>query len=243
MPTAPQSVRNNARRGLSLRTRYGRGGTQVGIARARDIVNGRNLSKETLQRMRSFFARHASSKHTPPKDGNGKIAWLLWGGDAGRAWAERELNKMAAAKKRTKKNPSRKKPTAKQLAARKRFAAMARKGPIKKGTKLKKNPRRAASRSMKGVSQTTRKRAAKRKPASSLYTAKKAKTSKFLIVARVKDGENYAFEYYDGANKFLDTKRGAKRFATKGNAETVAKSILPKLPFKVLDLRIEKVDR
>ncbi len=33
-----------ARRGLEWRREFGRGGTEVGIARARDIVNGRNLS-------------------------------------------------------------------------------------------------------------------------------------------------------------------------------------------------------
>jgi hypothetical protein len=52
---APQSVRSNARRGLELRKKHGRGGTAVGIARARDIANGSALSLSTIKRMNSFL--------------------------------------------------------------------------------------------------------------------------------------------------------------------------------------------
>lgn len=44
--------------------------------------------------MRAFFDRHESNKDTPPEEGNGKIAWLLWGGDAGRRWAEARLRQL-----------------------------------------------------------------------------------------------------------------------------------------------------
>lgn len=84
-----------AQRGLDWRREFGRGGTEVGIARARDIVNGRNLSEETVKRMYSFFARHEVDKEAqgfrPGEDGypsNGRIAWALWGGDAGKEWSE-----------------------------------------------------------------------------------------------------------------------------------------------------------
>lgn len=90
----PQAARNNARRGLELREEFGRGGTAVGIARARDIANGRNLSLDTIRRMVSFFARHEDNKDTPPEEGNGMISSLLWGGDAGRRWAEGIINRM-----------------------------------------------------------------------------------------------------------------------------------------------------
>lgn len=87
----PNAARAAARRGLELRSEYGRGGTAVGIARARDIANGRALSLDTIGRMVSFFARHSAYKNAhgqnPPS--NAEISWLLWGGDAGRAWAER----------------------------------------------------------------------------------------------------------------------------------------------------------
>lgn len=84
-----------AQRGLDWRNEYGRGGTDIGVARARDIVNRRALSLDTVNRMKSYFARHEVDKQgqgwSPGEDGfpsAGRIAWALWGGDAGRTWAE-----------------------------------------------------------------------------------------------------------------------------------------------------------
>ena len=94
-----QAMRSNAKRGLALREEHGRGGTATGVARARDISNGKSLPIETVRRMKAFFDRHQGNKDTPPEEGNGKIAWLLWGGDSGRSWAnnivERENDKMS----------------------------------------------------------------------------------------------------------------------------------------------------
>ena len=85
-----------AQRGLDWRKEYGRGGTEVGIARARDIVNGKNLSDDTVKRMYSFFSRHEVDKQaegfSQGEDGypsNGRIAWALWGGDAGYSWSRK----------------------------------------------------------------------------------------------------------------------------------------------------------
>ena len=96
----PESVRSNARRGLELRAKYGRGGLSTqeagkqgigsGVARARDLAAGGGVSPETLRRMVAFFARHRKNK-SGGEDDAGRIAWLLWGGDAGEAWAKREL--------------------------------------------------------------------------------------------------------------------------------------------------------
>lgn len=93
--TPTQAMKDEAQRGLDWREEFGRGGTMVGVARARDIVNGRDLPIETVKRMRSYFARHEVDKKgqgwSPDQDGYpsaGRIAWALWGGDAGRAWAE-----------------------------------------------------------------------------------------------------------------------------------------------------------
>jgi hypothetical protein len=87
----PQEVRNNAKRGLELRQKHGRGGTEVGVARARDLSNGKSLSLDTINRMVSYFARHEVDKQGEGwgTDSAGYIAWLLWGGDAGRSWANR----------------------------------------------------------------------------------------------------------------------------------------------------------
>jgi hypothetical protein len=100
--TPPAKVRENARRGLELRKEFGRGGTQVGVARARDLSNGKSLPLETINRMVSYFARHEVDKQgenwgNAKNPSKGYIAWLLWGGDAGKAWAnsiaEREKKK------------------------------------------------------------------------------------------------------------------------------------------------------
>jgi hypothetical protein len=90
----PAEVRSNAKRGLELRDKYNRGGTEVGVARARDLSNGSGLSFDTIKRMNSFFARHEVDKQGEGwgKDSAGYIAWLLWGGDAGWAWAKRIIN-------------------------------------------------------------------------------------------------------------------------------------------------------
>ena len=89
----PKGAQENAKRGLELRREFKRGGTMVGVARARDLSNGASLPLETVNRMVSYFARHEVDKKG--KDfGNasnpspGYIAWLLWGGDAGKTWAD-----------------------------------------------------------------------------------------------------------------------------------------------------------
>jgi hypothetical protein len=92
-----------ALKGLKWREEYSRGGTAVGVARARDISNGKNLSDDTVKRMHSFFSRHEVDKKgqgfTPDENGfpsAGRIAWALWGGDAGQTWAADKVKGMQA---------------------------------------------------------------------------------------------------------------------------------------------------
>jgi hypothetical protein len=92
-----ESMANNAKRGLELRRKFGRGGTAVGVARARDLSNKTKLSPDTVLRMYSFFSRHEVDKqgkdwNNAEKPSNGKIAWLLWGGDSGYAWSTSKRN-------------------------------------------------------------------------------------------------------------------------------------------------------
>ena len=94
-------MKEEARRGLEWRREFGRGGTAVGVARARDIVNGKELSESTVKRMHSFFSRHEVDKKAegfrPGEDGYpsaGRIAWALWGGDAGQSWARDRVASM-----------------------------------------------------------------------------------------------------------------------------------------------------
>lgn len=103
------AMREEAQRGLDWRREFGRGGTAVGIARARDIVNNRNLSPSTVKRMYSFFSRHEGNKQAegfrPGEDGypsNGRIAWAIWGGDPGFSWSKAKVKQMENAEKSTK---------------------------------------------------------------------------------------------------------------------------------------------
>jgi len=96
-----EAMKNNAKRGLDLREKWNRGGLSAsqanqegvgsGVARARDIING-NLSLATVKRMHAFFSRHEKNFAPSKKESDGgptagTIAWYLWGGSAGKAWA------------------------------------------------------------------------------------------------------------------------------------------------------------
>jgi len=90
-----------AKIGLEMRKEYNRGGTQVAVARARNISNGDNLSFDTISRMNSFFARHEIDKQAegfyPGEEGYpsaGAIAWKLWGGDPGQSWAKKKVKEI-----------------------------------------------------------------------------------------------------------------------------------------------------
>ena len=92
-----------AKKGLEWRREYGRGGTQVAVARATNIKNGDNLSFDTIKRMNSFFARHEVDKKAEGFEigeegfpSAGRIAWALWGGDAGQSWAKKKVKEIDA---------------------------------------------------------------------------------------------------------------------------------------------------
>jgi len=112
----PKRVRVAAERGLKNRKKYGRGGLSnkqaseqgigSGVQRAVNLKNGNAVSPQTIKRMVSFFARHEKNKNSTKPDGTpgaGKIAWDLWGGNAGKRWAESVRNKMDRADKASKK--------------------------------------------------------------------------------------------------------------------------------------------
>lgn len=105
--TPPAGVRKQAQQGLDLRSEHKRGGTAVGVARARDLAAGKSLSPSTIKRMVSFFARHEVDKQgkgfKPGSEGYpsaGLVAWKLWGGDAGKAWCNKVATQMDAADKK-----------------------------------------------------------------------------------------------------------------------------------------------
>lgn len=71
----------------------GKGFTSVGRNRASQLARGGSVSRETVVKMRAYFARHMVDKKAEgfyaSQDGYpspGRVAWDAWGGDAGRSW-------------------------------------------------------------------------------------------------------------------------------------------------------------
>jgi len=100
--TPPKDVQEAARRALEVRAtkpESQKGLTSVGIARARDLANGRKVSPETARRMYSYFTRHEVDKQSPKWDdwSKGRIAWGAWGGDPGFRWSSKLVNQMKRA--------------------------------------------------------------------------------------------------------------------------------------------------
>lgn len=88
-----------AERGLAWREEYERGGTEVGINRAKQIISGEDIPAEDVIEMWGWFRRHEVNKEAdgfrPGEDGypsNGRIAWALWGGDPGQGWTESNID-------------------------------------------------------------------------------------------------------------------------------------------------------
>ncbi|SEH86183.1 hypothetical protein [Paracoccus alkenifer] len=92
--TPPPEVAQAAQQGLALRARHGRGGTEVGLARAQALAAGQPQSSREMRVIAGWFARFAGLRAREgwgdaAAPSTGYIAWQLWGGDAGRAWVER----------------------------------------------------------------------------------------------------------------------------------------------------------
>lgn len=115
----PQGVAEAAAKGLEYRQKASpsnRGGLTTeeasqegigsGVQRATNLKNRNNISPDTIRQMVSFFARHEKNKgvsqenqNTPWND-KGHVAWMLWGGDPGKRWAEKVRDQMDAADKK-----------------------------------------------------------------------------------------------------------------------------------------------
>ena len=96
-----QEMANEAEQALEWRAEFGRGGTEVGVARARDLKNRVNLSIRTIKRMFSYLSRHEVDKKgkgfykgDEGFPSAGRIAWGLWGGDPGFAWTKRKIKEI-----------------------------------------------------------------------------------------------------------------------------------------------------
>ena len=101
--TPSAAIAETAEDGLALREQHGRGGTEVGVRRAEQLMARAPLSDRDIKSMYSYFARHTIDKQgkgwaDKDKPSAGYIAWLLWGGDAGKEWATREKAKLPKAR-------------------------------------------------------------------------------------------------------------------------------------------------
>lgn len=91
----PESVAYTAKRGLLLRRKHRRGGTRVGIRRGFRLLRREPMTYQDIKKMSAWFARHSAARKSAKKvwgqdtdPSTGWIAWLLWGGNEGRAWVD-----------------------------------------------------------------------------------------------------------------------------------------------------------
>jgi len=96
-----EAMRTAAQRALDWKAEGFDGGTRIGLARANQIVNGEQLSEDTILRMYSFFSRHEVDKKAEGFNAGeegfpspGRVAWDLWGGDAGFRWSTSKRDAM-----------------------------------------------------------------------------------------------------------------------------------------------------
>ena len=91
----PSGVKNNAKRGLELNEKVNnKCATQVGKVRATQLAQGKPISKETIKRMYSYLSRAEEYYDEGDSKACGTISYLLWGGKAGKRWAESKLKEL-----------------------------------------------------------------------------------------------------------------------------------------------------
>ena len=101
--TIPQGAKDEARKALEWVSEFNRGGTSVGRGTARYLINNSKASPEKVRQIAKYFPRHEIDKraegYRPGEDGypsNGRIAWALWGGNAGQSWSNKLVRGMNA---------------------------------------------------------------------------------------------------------------------------------------------------
>jgi archaellin len=91
----PQSVKNNAKRGRELNEKVNnKCATQVGKVRGATLEKGGNLEADTIMRMYSYLSRAEEDYDENDTKACGTISYLLWGGLAGKRWAESKLKEL-----------------------------------------------------------------------------------------------------------------------------------------------------
>lgn len=114
----PKSVADAASRGLDYRQKAkdkggltpeeaSKEGVGSGVQRAVNLKNRDVISPEVIKKMVAFFSRHEKNKSIAPEhkdkpwEDKGHVSWLLWGGDAGKTWANKVRDQMDAADRKS----------------------------------------------------------------------------------------------------------------------------------------------
>jgi len=91
----PDAVKNNAKRGIDLNKKVNnKCATDVGKIRAQQLAQGKAISEQTVSRMYSFLSRAEEYYKPEDKEACGTISYLLWGGLAGKRYAEKKLKEL-----------------------------------------------------------------------------------------------------------------------------------------------------
>ena len=86
----PTAVRRALKKGLELAPEHGGPGLVPNtLTWARKLADGQAITPAKANKMHAYFSRHKVDKRphwdNPPTPGY--VAWLLWGGDAGKTWS------------------------------------------------------------------------------------------------------------------------------------------------------------
>lgn len=101
----PLTVSNQSKKGLKYRKRYKLTPGELSVKRARKLIDRDKISPHIIKQMCTFFSRHRSRNildkyKTEPWKDRKYVTHLLWGGDSGRAWAEKVRTQMARSDKK-----------------------------------------------------------------------------------------------------------------------------------------------
>lgn len=91
----PESVRNNAKRGIELNEKNGnKCATQTGKVRAQQLAQGKAVTVQTIKRMYSYLSRAETYYDANDTKACGTISYLLWGGKSALAWSRSILKEL-----------------------------------------------------------------------------------------------------------------------------------------------------
>jgi len=101
----PKTVSNQSKKGLKYRSKYKPTKGELSVKMAKKLFKRDKMTPAKVKQMAAFFSRHKSReildkyKSEPWRDKK-YVTYLLWGGDSGRAWAEKVKTQIARADKK-----------------------------------------------------------------------------------------------------------------------------------------------